>query len=278
MTAAIVATAEEARALTDRIKVAVEGTWELIKQAYSTGAWAALGYGSWDDYCTREFGTSRLRLPREDRPVEIPSMRDSGMSIRAIATATGLSVGSVHASIAGVQNRTPAAPDPHIEKPVFGPAQEADGRAAAPIGGVPGSAAPTSPIPVEITEESVAEAIEEAEAYGVQWDDEPALTEEECEALANPADLDDDPEPVPTITGRDGKTYPATQPRKPSRKPITESFQTATFDLGKKVTTLTNLAADDRFNRNADQIRDRNLSDLIRARDAVQRVIDLLTN
>jgi hypothetical protein len=101
--------ATEARELTDRIKVAVDGTWHLIKQAYLSRAWDALGYTSWDDYCTREFGTSRLRLPREERQEVVSSMREIGMSTRAIAAATGTSVGTVHAELnaPGVQNRTP---------------------------------------------------------------------------------------------------------------------------------------------------------------------------
>lgn len=108
------ATAEQARELTDRIKVAVEGTWQLVKQAYLSRAWAALGYASWDDYCTREFGTSRLRLPREERQEVVASLRDTGMSVRAIAAATGNSVGTIHSELrAGVQNRTPnLAPEP----------------------------------------------------------------------------------------------------------------------------------------------------------------------
>jgi hypothetical protein len=48
---------DEARTITDQIKVAVEGAWLLIMRAYQARAWAALGYSSWDDYCTREFGT-----------------------------------------------------------------------------------------------------------------------------------------------------------------------------------------------------------------------------
>lgn len=82
-------TTDEARALTDRIKTGVEAIWELIKQAYEIRAWAALGYSSWDDYCTREFGTSRLRLPREERQEVVASLRESGLSTRAIAAATG---------------------------------------------------------------------------------------------------------------------------------------------------------------------------------------------
>jgi len=83
-------TAEQARELTDRIKIAVEGTWQLVKQAYETRAWAALGYLSWDDYCTREFGTSRLRLPREERQEVVASLRESGLSLRAIESVTGV--------------------------------------------------------------------------------------------------------------------------------------------------------------------------------------------
>jgi protein gp37 len=83
------ATPEAARRLTDRIKVAVEGTWQLIQEAYLTRAWAALGYATWDDYMTREFGASRLSLPREERAETVASLRDAGLSLRAIAAAVG---------------------------------------------------------------------------------------------------------------------------------------------------------------------------------------------
>src|SRR5262245_51379825 len=59
--------ADEARALTDRIKADAESLWELITQAYLGRAWIALGYQTWDAYCIREFGSARLRLPREER-------------------------------------------------------------------------------------------------------------------------------------------------------------------------------------------------------------------
>ncbi|MGW1246967.1 hypothetical protein [Streptomyces sp. NPDC002535] len=81
----------QARALTDRIKVAVEGTWLLIQEAYTSRAWAALGYDTWDAYCTAEFGQARLRLPREERQEVVASLRENGLSTRAIASATGVS-------------------------------------------------------------------------------------------------------------------------------------------------------------------------------------------
>lgn len=246
-TALVTVGADEARDLTDRIKVAVEGTWELIKQAYVSRAWSALGYRSWDDYCTREFGTSRLRLPREERSEVVASLRDSGLSIRAIAAATGDGVATVKRALdAGVPNGTPD-PDLATDDDNFGPDLDTG----------------------EYSD--LASIVDDLED-----DDEPALTDEECRALADPDDLDDEAEPA-RVTGVDGRSYPATKPRKPNRKPITDAFWTATYDLGKKVLTLTNLAADDRFNSNADQLASRNLNDLIRARDELQLVIDKLS-
>ncbi len=100
MTDVAMPTEQQARALTDRIRIAVEGTWLLIQEAYTSRAWAALGYETWDTYCAAEFGTARLRLPREDRQEVVASLRDSGLSTRAIAAATGLSKGTVGRELA----------------------------------------------------------------------------------------------------------------------------------------------------------------------------------
>lgn len=63
-------------------------------------AWSVLGYGSWDEYCTREFGTARLQLPREDRREVVASLRDSGLSTRAIASAVGIDQKTVRNDLA----------------------------------------------------------------------------------------------------------------------------------------------------------------------------------
>lgn len=108
MSELVLMSAPEARTLTDRIKVGVEAVWDLITTAYTERAWAVLGYQSWDDYCTREFGTSRLRLPREERQEVVASLRESGLSIRAIAAATGLGRGTVEREVEEpVPNGTP---------------------------------------------------------------------------------------------------------------------------------------------------------------------------
>jgi transposase-like protein len=100
--------ATAARVLTDKIKIAVEGTWHLITEAYQSGAHLSLGYSSWDEYVLREFGTSRLRLPREERQEVVGSMRDSGMSIRAIASAVGMN----HQTVANDLSKNRQLPEP----------------------------------------------------------------------------------------------------------------------------------------------------------------------
>lgn len=81
----------DARELTDRIRVNLDGLWEMVIEAFTRGAHRALGYASWDEYCEIEFGSNRIRLPREERQETVRSMREHGMSTRAIESATGIS-------------------------------------------------------------------------------------------------------------------------------------------------------------------------------------------
>jgi hypothetical protein len=111
---------EIARAITDRIKIAIDATWQLIAEAYQGRAWSALGYSSWDDYCTREFGASRLRLPREERQDVVASLRDAGLSIRAIASATWSSVNTVMGDLSQTETPDDDDPDPSPLAPVVG--------------------------------------------------------------------------------------------------------------------------------------------------------------
>jgi hypothetical protein len=79
------------------------------------------------------------------------------------------------------------------------------------------------------------------------------------------------------VTGMDGKSYARSAQRAPSRKPLADEFRGAGLDLDRIVTRLGRLAGDDRFKKNADQIAQSYLHDLVRARDALQCVIDQLT-
>lgn len=63
------------------------------------------------------------------------------------------------------------------------------------------------------------------------------------------------------------------EPAQPRRRPLTDGFRDASLDLSKLITRIENLVSDDRFARNKNEVA-RYANDLIRARDALQRVID----
>lgn len=54
-------TPAEARSLTETIKASVDTLWTLLRESYDREAWRALGYGSWREYATTEFGMSKSR-------------------------------------------------------------------------------------------------------------------------------------------------------------------------------------------------------------------------
>ncbi|WP_154793226.1 hypothetical protein [Occultella kanbiaonis] len=89
-----------ARRLTDQLRVALEGGWQLAIRAWAGRVWVALGYASWDEYCTRELGQCRIRLPRQDREEVLAPLSAAGMSTRAIGSLTGLHATTVQRVLA----------------------------------------------------------------------------------------------------------------------------------------------------------------------------------
>ena len=244
---AIALDASTARALTDRIKVGVEAVWELITQAYVQRAWDALGYSSWDDYCTREFGTSRLRLPREERAEVVASLRESGLSIRAISAATGLGRGTVERDIAApVPNGTR---EPGLRNTItyelgcefVEPGQEVPITTRTTIDADTGEVLDEQPIPNRTLGQD-----------GKSYPPSAKLRERREWAKAGCPGLN------------------ASQPR---RKPIAEAFNEAAAELTRATKRIESLSGDDRFAKNQDQIVLR-LSDLFRARDPIDSVIE----
>lgn len=251
--------ATDARALTDQIKVAVEATWELVKRAYIERAWAALGYDGWDDYCTREFGTSRLRLPREERSEVVASLRESGLSVRAIASATGMSYGTVQSEVIKTD---------HVPE-VTG----TDGKTYTPTAPKP---APTTELNDYIAEQGLTDVVANGiECSSCEGSFNPDLiTELDTETLLCPDCLDEW-----DTTTVEQPTPPLPEPQQtpaPRRRPITDAFNSATYELQRSVEKVTRLTADDRLEKNKDQISGANLSDLIRVRDALNGVINTL--
>jgi hypothetical protein len=89
-------TVEEARTLTDSIKVDLSSAYIGIVKAYRGRAWQALGYTSFGEYCKTEFHGARMVRLSDDQLAEIVRvLSDEGLPYRAIGAATGYSVGKV---------------------------------------------------------------------------------------------------------------------------------------------------------------------------------------
>jgi hypothetical protein len=260
--------ANEARALTDQIKTGVEALWHLITRAYTERAWAALGYTSWDDYCTREFGTSRLRLPREERAEVVSSLRESGLSLRAIAAATGDSVTTVRRELAGVPNGTPE-------------------RRTTTVTHGGGFVAPNEEIPcgtetlIDVdTGEELAECIHchrvlpLSQLYegGVGYECDPCVSPGDPEDVAGQelppspenhvgTEPESEPQPVAaakSVVGIDGKTYPS-KPRPQQqdtqrRRPLVDTARDLGLDVEKFAKRIEQFGADDRLVRNRKEV------------------------
>lgn len=86
------------------------------------------------------------------------------------------------------------------------------------------------------------------------------LLDEDWPPTAEPAD---EPEPEPV--------------RKSNRRPLTEAFRDATYDLTKIAERIERLTADDRFPRNAEQVSASCRADLLRAAELLTTAIDRIS-
>ncbi|HEX9992480.1 MAG TPA: hypothetical protein VGB14_06110 [Acidimicrobiales bacterium] len=98
---------EDARDILNRLKVVAENMCSLVEQLYFGRAWIPLGYESWDDLCSKELRFLLVALPKEHT---IGSLRQAGMSNRAVASAVGVSEATVPAEgrRSQTQRRRPA--------------------------------------------------------------------------------------------------------------------------------------------------------------------------
>lgn len=207
---------DEARALTDQIKTGIEEMWSLITRAYIERAWAALEYESWDDYCTREFGTARLRLPREDRAEVVASMRESGMSLRAIGSATGISRPTIIKDLSPQEVVNSLPPEDDASRSVR----------------IPGDVTADTPGQTD----RVAAALASAQAKRPEGSDTVGAN-------------------APKTTGMDGKEYPQTRPaRKSPRRPLVEDAAKLAVEWRRFNGKLQKVLEDDRFDRTRETV------------------------
>lgn len=105
-------TEKQARQLTDSIKLNLESLWVKVVKAWDGGAHRALGYDSWAAYCSAEFDSDYLSVPRSARPGVVGMLREHGMSTRAIAATVNASAMTVSRDLnEGVSNVTPEPAD-----------------------------------------------------------------------------------------------------------------------------------------------------------------------
>lgn len=113
-------TAEAARDVTDRIRSGLVDLEALIIRAFEGRAWAALGYKTWDEYCTAEFTDAIPRLSIEKRRQLVGALHDTTeMSNRAIAQAVGVDEGTVRNDLrTGAEYSAPVVEDDPVDAQV----------------------------------------------------------------------------------------------------------------------------------------------------------------
>jgi hypothetical protein len=105
--------AKDANQLVDALRTSCEGAWdaytrwlELVADAYNGRAWEPLNLRDWAAFVAHTFDTSRLRIPPAERADICRRLAAAGMPRRAIALATGASVGSVQNAISPPAERS----------------------------------------------------------------------------------------------------------------------------------------------------------------------------
>lgn len=230
------------RLLVNQISDTFNKLYELVEQAKTGEIHKALNYPSWTAYVTDVF-TVTIRLDRPQRRELVGYLSGEGMSQRGIADVVGVSKNTVTADLKVSQIGTP---EPH--HPMFNDAAErAEIMAMA-----------------DVPEDEFEEVLVQARTQGdVSRGSVARLCSERT---------------AKKIVGRDGKQYPSTPPApvKPRRQPLGDAFHAAEFSLRKITDRLWRLVDDDRFDRNREAIAEIKLSDLIRSRDKLNRVIEML--
>lgn len=97
---ALTLTADEAQALTARIRSRLAAVTADLIEAWCARVWVPLGYPTWDAWLDAEFGDLlSIRLPVAVRRERVVELRLAGMSTRAIAPALGVKKSTIAADL-----------------------------------------------------------------------------------------------------------------------------------------------------------------------------------
>lgn len=236
-------TTDEARHLTERIRVALDRVatgWavlaERVAEAYDRRADLALGYDSWESYASAELRPSE-GIAAEVRRELVGLLSARGMSTRAIAPTVGVTQMTVVRDV-----KHDVSPESERINPVTGEIVPAPTFGAVDV--------------TDWTNDEIADDLEACEAETARWEESTV--------------------PAPKITGLDGKTYTRPvqpTPTTPRRRPITDAFWEAAYDLGKKAESLLRLTEDDRWAANREAVADKNLSQMRETANTLARVL-----
>ncbi|WP_458317159.1 hypothetical protein [Mycolicibacterium brisbanense] len=245
-------TADEAEAVTGRIRQWVNDfPIADVVLAFRGRVWIALAYASWAEWCECELGG--LKLPAPKRREVVAELTEAGMSGEAIADTLDVSNATVSRDRAALTNVRP--------DKVTGQ----DGKTYSPPRPKPTTPQPESPI---VDAEIVCR---DCDGFGC----ETCVPEEDTDdkQVAEPL-AEERIAPVVPLSNKAPQPPPDAAPQK--RRPLPDAFGSANFELRKAVERVVRLTGDDRLKKNKDQIVGSNLSDLIRARDALTSVIQQL--
>jgi hypothetical protein len=214
--------ADEAERLSSRISVRLDtasdnwsGALQLIREAIMGAAYAALGYRSHGDYVADRFGGSLSKLGIELRREVVRELSDAGLSTRAIAPVFGLSNKTIHQDIHS-ELLPEVTPEPELE-PEFDPTPVLPPHDDGWIAADPATGEVVEPDHITVTEHTVTEKVK-------------------------------------TVTGLDGKTYPAAAPTAPRRSSLIDDARNAGWQLRKAIERLERIHQDDRFTKNKVEI------------------------
>lgn len=236
--------ASRARDRAERIRTALNVSWQLVKDAYVDRDWLALGYASWDEYCTGEFSEFRIKLPREERQEVVSSMREIGMSYRAIGAAMGIDPMTARADVRGVENSTPES----------GPA---------PVTGTDGKTYTPKPRPEPEEEPATPEWEEVGTIPTSRLDD--LAPKRTSPPIISPEHLDQLNQPTEDQPGD-----------KPRAEPLTNRFTSAIVDLNRVMAKFDRLKNDPNFERNKEKVATLHRHDLNRVISELQDLANQL--